>query len=116
MIKRQSNSTHNFLHVQRFMPSRGACLSAACARRRARNGRGVQPQPLLVCGRLNAIRGLAGSKICLNHLFQNIGRRPVKGWGVQPQPLQPQPLLSAVLKWALAQEHVQSCLQTRHVW
>ena len=51
------------------------------------------------CGRLNASHGLAGSKICLNRLFQNLGRQAVKGWGVQPQAL-----LSAVLKWALAQE------------
>ena len=48
MRQRQSNSTDNFLHVQRFMPGRGACLSAACARCRAKKGRGVQPHPLLV--------------------------------------------------------------------
>ena len=48
MRPQQSNSTHNFLHVQCFVPSRGACLSAACARCRAREGRGVQPQPLMV--------------------------------------------------------------------
>ncbi len=90
---------------------RGACLSAACARCRARKGRGVQPQPLLVVAGLMLAAAWPGSKICLNHLFQNIGRRAVKGWGVQPQPLLP-----AVLKWALAQKSWASCLQNRHVW
>ena len=46
--QRQSNSPHIVFHVQCFMPSRGDCLSAACARWLARKGRGVQPQPLLV--------------------------------------------------------------------
>ena len=57
-----------------------------------------------------------GSKICGNHVIQNIVRRAVKGWGVHRQPLQPQPLLSAVLQWGLAQESWQICLRTRHVW
>ena len=48
MRPQQSNSTHNFMHVQCLMPSIGACLSAACAQCRARKGQGVQPQPLLV--------------------------------------------------------------------
>ena len=55
------------------------------------------------CGRLNASRSLARVK----NLFEPL---------VSLQPRQPQLLLSAVLKWALALESWQSCLQTMHVW
>ena len=69
MRQGQSNSTHYFLHVQCYMPSRGACLSAACARCRARNGRGVQPQPLLVvAGLMLASRGPGR----VQHLFERL--------------------------------------------
>ena len=64
-------------------------------------------------GRLNASHSLARVQILFEPLVS-------KSWStgscVQPQPLQPQLLLSAVWKWALAQESWQSCLQTRHVW
>ena len=87
MRQRQSNSTDNVLHVQRFMPSRGDCLSAACARYRARKGRCVLPQPVLVVAGLMLAAAQARSKTYSKHLFQNRGRHAVKGWGVQPQPL-----------------------------
>ena len=101
MRQRQSNSTHHFLHVQRFMPSRGACLSAAGQGRAGEYN--PSPSWLWQCLRLSASHSLAR----VPNLFEPL---------VSRQSLQPQLLLSTILKWALAQESWQSCMQTRHVW
>ena len=69
MRQRQSYSTHNFLHVQCFVPSRGACLSAACARCRAKEGPGCTTPTPPGCGRLNASHGLVRVQTLFEHLF-----------------------------------------------
>ena len=59
-----------FLACAMLHASRGACLSAACARCRARKGRGVQPQPLLVVAGFMLAAAQAGSKLCLHICFK----------------------------------------------
>ena len=61
------------------------------------------PSWLWQCLRLNASHSLAR----VQNLFEPL---------VSLQSLQPQLLLSAILKWALAQESWHNRLQTRHVW
>ena len=81
MRQQQSNSTHNFLHVQCLMPSLGACLSAACAQCWARKGQGVQPKPLLVVAGLMLATAQAQVQILVEPLVSKYWSTGSEGLG-----------------------------------